>query len=73
MQYVGQYNYDELERAALAATATADDIARLAEWFNRYGSEYWNGEYYDINGTDRLFPVYQENDGDFSIIAWEIK
>lgn len=75
MQYVGKYNYEELERDALSASAAADDIARLGEWFERYGRDFWNGESYDINGRDRLFPIYQENDDgvSFSIIAWEIK
>lgn len=60
MGYVSEYNYKELESAALTFGASQEAINDLGRWFSIYGEEYWNGEYYDINGRDRLYPVYKE-------------
>lgn len=66
--------YHDLEKAALSADATQEDISRLGEWFERYGSAFWNGEFYDVDGVHRLIPVGREDeDGDFHREGWELK
>ena len=67
-----KYNYDELLKA-VKENETEENINALAEWFEEYGRDYWNGEYYDADGI-RLFPVYKEVDDDeFQIVGWEVR
>ena len=42
------YNYKELVEKATATGAKIDDRLALFDWFDRYGIDYWNGEYYEI-------------------------
>lgn len=56
MIYITRYAYEELLQAALAPAATAADLSRLAEWFDRYGSRYWNGECYSLEDGRRSGP-----------------
>lgn len=72
MKYISAYNYEELRAAALAPNATQDDIDALGEWFSRYGSTYWNGEYYDADGVC-VRPVYKKIDeDDYELTGYEI-
>ena len=47
------YDYAELRAKAVQTRAQAD-IDALAEWFENYGSDFWNGEYYDAEDGLRL-------------------
>ncbi len=68
-----RYEYEELRAAAIAPDAKQEDVDALAEWFERYGDQFWNGESYDADGV-RLYPVYKETaDGDFEIVCYEIR
>lgn len=66
---IGQYDYEELKKEAL----TKDDKEsrmNLYKWFDRYGSNYWNGEVYEIDKDHNLKPIYQgvgepDEDGDY--------
>lgn len=71
---IGYFDYHELRAATIAPNATQDDINRLGEWFNRYGEESWNGEYYDADGY-RLFPVveWDEENECGNIIGYEFR
>lgn len=55
--YVSRYNYAELRAAATAPDAEQIDIDTLGQWFSLYGSQYWNGEYYDADDGLRLYEV----------------
>ena len=66
--------YQELEHKALSADATQEDANRLGKWFELYGESYWNGEYYNVDDTHRLFPIDMEDaDGDFHRVGWELR
>lgn len=68
------YNYEELKNKALSPSATKEDINALGEWFEQYGDSFWNGEYYEIDSNNRLYPQYREIDEDeFEITGFEIK
>ncbi len=67
------YDYNELKNNALNPNATQDDINALGEWFEQYGDEFWNGEYFEIDSEHRLYPQYREIDEDeFEICGYEI-
>lgn len=53
-----EYDYKELRAAA--ESGKPEDISALAKWFERYGSRYWNGEYYDAEGIE-IYPLYKYN------------
>lgn len=55
---MNKYSYDELKGKALGADATKADINELGKWFWLYGSQFWNGEVYDIDGAHSLKPIY---------------
>lgn len=60
-----RYAYDTLRAAAIAPGATQEDINALGDWFDQYGTGYWNGKYYDADYGLRVYPVYdwdEEND-----------
>ena len=70
---IGRYDYEDLVSKALSAKATQEDINALGEWFDRFGSEYWNGEYYEIDSNHNIFPVIQMVEEDvFETVGWEI-
>lgn len=74
MSYVGEYNYNELERAALSPSASTEDLKALAKWFELYGMNFWDGEGWHISGQWRLFPIYEEVETDeFEVVGYEIK
>ena len=69
-----QYNYKALEAAALAPNAPQTAIDELGEWFEQYGMDFWNGEYFEIDRGHRLFRVYKEVDEDeFEVTGYEIR
>lgn len=66
--------YQELEKAALSADATQEDINRLGKWFELYGETYWNGEYYHVTDDIRIVPIdIEDEDGDFHRTGWELR
>lgn len=68
-----KYNYEELRAAAIAPDATAKDLEALADWFQEYDTNAWNGEYYDADGY-RLYPVYKETEPDeYEVSGWELR
>ena len=69
-----RYAYEELKEAALAPGATQEDLAALSDWFYSYDMRDWNGEYFEIDATHRLYPIHgeEDSDGNIPIIAWEI-
>lgn len=70
---VNPYNYKELETEAIR-TESPEALAALGEWFQCYGSAYWNGECWNIDDDRRLFPIYEEcDDGDFDVTGYEIR
>lgn len=70
---VTEYRYSELKNAAVAFGANKKAIDELGEWFQRFGTNYWNGEYFDA-GEFRLYPVYKEEEnGDFTLAGFEIR
>ena len=65
------YEYQELKEKALSGDQEA--INDLGQWFELYGDNYWNGEYYNVEGS-RLYPVYgnEEYDEDGKLIQSDI-
>ena len=67
------YDYKKLLRKALSAKATQKDINTLGMWFNSFGLDFWNGEYFDMENGKKLCPVFVETGtGDFDVIKFEI-
>lgn len=52
-----RYDYDTIRAKALRPDATAEDRLALVNWLETYDASAWNGEYYDIDGGLRLYPV----------------
>ena len=77
---VSYYDYEELKNKALEKRDKQSRMD-LLEWFQCFGSEYWNGEYYLIDNEHRLYPISSpigepDEDGDyedFKITDAEIK
>lgn len=68
---INYYSYQELREKALSGNQ--DDVNALGYWFNSYGSDYWNGEYYDADGF-QVVPQYQQiGEDEFEIVGYEIK
>lgn len=73
------YDYEELKIKALAADATQEDINALGEWFDQYGFDYWNGEYFRLEDGHRIYPILKEEldeDGELEqadVIGYEIR
>lgn len=66
------YSYKDL-KAAVDTNPTPENINALGEWFDHYGNDYWNGEYYDADDL-RIYPVYKEIDEDnFELIGYEAR
>lgn len=72
--YIGEYDFEELKEAALKYNATQEEINSLGKWFEMYGyAQYWNGEFFDIDGLYRLFPAYEKiNEDDYEIVGYEL-
>lgn len=58
---VDYYDYAELRKAALDERSE-QAINKLGQWFDNYGAQFWNGEYYDADNGVRIYPVYSEED-----------
>lgn len=74
---MGRYDYDELKNKALSAEATQEDVNALGEWFEQNSSD-WNGEYYEIDTYNRLYPIYAENtdestEDSYDVVGYEIR
>ena len=68
-----EYKYEELRAKAIAADATDEDIANLAEWFELYGMSHWNGECFDADGY-QLYPVQEEvAEDEWKTVGWELR
>ena len=71
---IGRYDYEELAEKATRYNATKEDIENLAEWFERFGDIYWNGEYYEIDKYNSLYPVYEEvAEDEWERTGWEVR
>ena len=71
---MNRYDYDELKNKALGVDATEEDVNKLGEWFEQYGDEFWNGEYYEVDSDNRLYPQHREVDEDeFEVCGYVIK
>ena len=67
---VTYYSYQELAEAALY-DPTPDNLNALGEWFERYGSTFWNGEFFIIDEDHRLFRIW--DDDHENIIGYELR
>lgn len=70
---MGRYSYEELHRA-VAEDPTHENRMALGEWFQEYGMEYWNGEFFDADDF-RLVPIYDwdEETAQGNIIDYELR
>ncbi len=76
-----EYSYAELLAAAISPDAKQIDIDTLGEWFEQYGSMFWNGEYYDASadgeptGSRCLYPVmeWDEQEDCGTIVRYEFR
>ena len=40
----------------------------------QYGGNYWNGECWEIDSNNSLYPIYREvSEGEFEVVGYEIK
>lgn len=70
---MGQYDYKELFEKAVSKEATQDDIKKLYDWFQQYGQQYWNGEYFETEKNLRLYPIYKKVNDDFILIGYKFE
>ena len=69
---MNRYSYSDLLEA-VKKNETAENVNALGEWFEQYGDQFWNGEYYDADGL-RLFPVYVAiSEEQFEITGYEVR
>lgn len=71
--FVGEYNYKDLEEAAVKFGATQDEINALGQWFELYGASYWNGECWTVDEKQdlHLYPIYRElGDDEAEIVGY---
>ena len=72
---INEYNFKELEERAFTE-GTAEAVNDLAKWYEKYGMQFWNGEFFSgkYNGEEYiLVPDYEEDeDSNFEIAGWEI-
>ena len=68
-----RYDYQELREKAIN-NPTFDNLKNLADWLSNYDMNSWNGEFWDIDDGQRLYPVYGDEDenGCFPIVNYEI-
>lgn len=57
---MGYYDYKELREKAVRFGAQQEDIDALGKWFDKYGIDYWNGDYFDADDNYHLYPIYEE-------------
>ena len=76
-KYNAKYAYNDYNELleAVKNNRSEENIKALAEWFERYGRDFWNGEYYDVSEIgDRLYPIYEEiGEDDYEIVGWELR
>lgn len=68
-----RYDYEEL-RAKAIENPTFENLEALADWLRNYGTKSWNGEFWDIDDGQRLYPIYggEDENGCFPIVNYEI-
>ena len=68
-----RYDYEEL-RAKAINNPTFENLEALADWLRNYDMNSWNGEFWDIDDGQRLYPIYgdEDEDGDFPIVNYKI-
>ena len=65
------YDFSDLYKKAIAPDATKEDINALGYWMSRHGRDSWNGEYYSIDSTHELYPIYKEvGYDDYEIVGY---
>lgn len=66
-----RYEYEELKNKALDISATQEDLTALGDWFGLYGSMFWDGESYEVEGDTRLYPIYLvKGEDDYDVIGY---
>ena len=72
---IEEYGYEEYLRNA-KNNLTKENLSKLANWFNFFGVEYWNGEGFVIDNNHLLKPIFDINSKEeyncLLIIGWEI-
>lgn len=72
---IEEYGYEEYLRNA-KNNPTKENLSKLANWFNFFGVEYWNGEGFVIDNNHLLKPIFDINFKEeyncLLIIGWEI-
>ena len=72
---IEEYGYKEYLNKA-KSNPTKENLLNLANWFNLFGVEYWNGESFIIDNNHSLKPIYDitpdEKYDYLPIIGWEI-
>ena len=68
-----RYDYQELREKAIN-NPTFENLEALADWLRNYDGNSWNGEFWDIDNGQRLYPIYGDEDenGCFPIVNYEI-
>ena len=68
-----RYDYQELREKAIE-NPTFENLEALADWLSNYDMNSWNGEFWDIDDGQRLYPIYGDEDenGYFPIVNYEI-
>ena len=68
-----RYDYQELREKAIE-NPTFENLEALADWLRNYDGNSWNGEFWDIDDGQRLYPIYGDEDenGCFPIVNYEI-
>ncbi len=73
---VYKYGFEEYWEDA-KGNPTQENLKTLAEWFQEFDSDSWNGEAYIIDKNTCLKPIYSEDfkitDKYPAIIGWELK
>ncbi len=71
---MNRYSFDELRARAVKADSTREDRLELEKWLSAYDMHSWNGEYYDIDGGLKLYPIYDGPDEDdlYTLVDCEI-
>lgn len=67
------YDFNELVEA-VKSSPDYNSVFALANWYEQYGNQCWNGEYYDVPELNtKLMPIYShqpnENKG-YDIVGW---
>ena len=72
---IEEYGYEKYLRNA-KNNPTKENLSKLANWFNFFGVEYWNGEGFVIDNNHLLKPIFDINSKEeynsLLIIDWEI-